>query len=126
METTREIRVPERFETETSIKANGRRVRIVFDASGLTNEQFAERLVNSTAKLGRDSWFSGKGYKDLDAIPDVIEIQLKPLNTRERAEVIPLPPFPESPTPETVAEWALLLTESQLTGFKKIIARHSK
>lgn len=87
METTREIRVPERFETETSIKANGRRVKIVFDASGLTNEQFAERLVYSTAKLGRDSWFSGKGYKDLSAIPDVIEIQLKPCGVREKKEI---------------------------------------
>jgi DNA integrity scanning protein DisA with diadenylate cyclase activity len=84
---TREIRVPERFETETSIKATGRVVRMVFDASKLSNEELADRLVYSTAKLGRDSWFSGKGYKDLEKVPDVIEVTLKPCGVREKKEI---------------------------------------
>lgn len=109
METmTREIRVPEKFETETSIKANGRVVRMVFDASKLSNEELADRLVYSTAKLGRDSWFSGKGYKDLSKVPDVIEVVLKPCGVRERAT----PATPEKLTkffdelsPELQSQW---------------------
>jgi len=76
------ITVNDQFEIKTSLK--GRIVTLKIDASGLSDDELAERMQASFQKLMRDQFFSGK-YGKLDPSRKEYAMVVKPLGARAAA-----------------------------------------